>query len=79
MHLEDDLAVWRHGDTISVGESQGLVVVQDGVEILNPDGVYRAVKNQPYMLTLAGKKFDIIEELTTGSVQYCILTYLRIC
>ena len=51
VRLEDDLAVGRHGDTISVSESQGLVVVKDGVEILNPDGIDWAVKNQPNVLS----------------------------
>ena len=52
VHFEDDLAVGCHGDAVTVGQGQGLVVVQHGVQVLNPDSVHRAIKHQPDVLTL---------------------------
>ena len=52
VHLEDDLTVRRHDDTVSVRQRQRLVVVQDGVEVLNPDRVHRAVQQQPHVVSL---------------------------
>lgn len=52
VYLKDDLAVWSHGDTVSVSQGQGFIVVQHRVQVLNPDGIYRAVQQQPHMLTL---------------------------
>ena len=49
--LEDDLAVWRHGDAVTVRQSECLVVVQHRVQILNPNGVHWAVQNQPDVFT----------------------------
>ena len=47
VRLKDDLAVGRHGDAISVGQSQGLVVVQHRVQVFNPDGIYWSIQHQP--------------------------------
>ena len=47
LDLEHDLDVVGHGDAIAVGERQDLVVVQDGVEILDPDGVDGPVGDDP--------------------------------
>ena len=52
MHLEDDLTVGGHGDTVTVGQGQGLVVVKDRVQVLNPDGVHWTVKYKPDVFTL---------------------------
>ena len=52
VHLKHDLAAWRHGDTISIGKCQGLVVIQHRVQVLNPDGVHRAIQQQPDIFTL---------------------------
>ena len=51
MHLEHDLTVRRHRDAISVGQRQLLGVVQDGVEVLDPDGVDWTIENQPHVVT----------------------------
>lgn len=56
MYLKDDLTVGSHGDTVTVSQGQSLVVVQHRVQVLNPDGVYRAVQQQPHMLTLPKSK-----------------------
>lgn len=55
-YLKENLAVGRHGNTIAVGQCQGLVVVKHGVEILNPDGVDWAVQKQPDVVTLQPQK-----------------------
>ena len=55
VHLKDDLTVGGHGDTVTVSQGQGLVVIKYRVQVLNPDGVYWAVENQPDMFTLDEK------------------------
>ena len=50
MHLEHDLAVGRHRDAISVGQRQLLGVVEHRVEVLDPDGVDRAIQHQPHVV-----------------------------
>ena len=45
--LEDDLAVWRHGDAVAVSQCERFVVVQHRVQILNPDGIHGTVQDQP--------------------------------
>ena len=52
MHLKDDLTVGSHGDTVTISQGQGLVVVKYGVQVFNPDGVDWAVQNEPDMFTL---------------------------
>lgn len=52
MRLKHYFAVRCHGDTIAISQSQGLVVVQHTVEILNPDCIHRTVQNNPDMLPL---------------------------
>ena len=51
-YLKDNLAVGSHGDAVTVGQGEGLVVVQHRVEVLDPDCVHRAVQQQPDVLTL---------------------------
>ena len=46
VHLKDDLTLRRHRDTVAVSQRQRLIVVQDRVEILNPNGIHRAVQDQ---------------------------------
>ena len=67
MNFEDDLAVRCHGDAVTVGQGQGLVVVQHGVQVLNPDSIHRAIKHQPDVLTL--KKW--LEKVTVC----CVICY----
>ena len=50
MGLEDDLTSRGHGDSVTVGQRQSLVVVQYRVEVLNPDGIDRPIQDEPYML-----------------------------
>mmetsp|Transcript_13743 Transcript_13743/g.31845 ORF Transcript_13743/g.31845 Transcript_13743/m.31845 type:complete len:1547 (-) Transcript_13743:4516-9156(-) len=50
--LEDELHVGDHGDAVTVGEGEELVVVEHGVEVLNPDGVHGPVENNPRVLRL---------------------------
>jgi len=52
VHLEDDLARGRHRDTVAVGQSQSLVVVEHRVEVLDPDSVDWTVQNQPDVFSL---------------------------
>ncbi len=58
VRLEDDFAIGRHWDSISVGEGQSLVVIQNTVEILDPYGVYWAIQYQPDVLTCNGWRKD---------------------
>lgn len=46
-HLEDELDVVGHGYPITIGQGQDLVVVQDRVEVLDPDGVHGSVAYDP--------------------------------
>ena len=45
--LEEDLDVVRHGEAVARGERQDLVVVEHGVEVLDPDGVDGPVLRDP--------------------------------
>ena len=56
MRLEQDLAGGVHGNPISVGERQGLVVVQHRVQVLDPNGVDRSVQYQPHVVALMVKR-----------------------
>ena len=49
--LKDDFTVWGHWDTITIGQGQGLVVVQHRVEVLNPDGINWTVQYKPDVFT----------------------------
>ena len=61
VHLKDDLTIRGHGDTITISQGQGLVVIQYRVKVLNPDGVYWTVQHQPHMLTLGDKVFPWLQ------------------
>ena len=50
MGLKDDLAERCHWDSVTVGQGQGLVVVKDGVQVLDPNGVDGTVKDKPHVL-----------------------------
>ena len=52
MYFEDDLAVGRHRNAVAIGQCQGLVVIEHRVQVLDPDGVDRAVQQQPDVITL---------------------------
>lgn len=52
--------VWWQAETLSVGQGEQLVVVQDGVEILNPLGVDVAVEDDP--LALLQLASDIVDD-----------------
>jgi hypothetical protein len=47
LDLEHHLDVIRHADAVAVGQRQDAVVVEHGVEVLDPDGVHRAVGHDP--------------------------------
>ena len=42
-YLSDYLTERSHRDTITVGQGEGLVVIEDTVEVLYPDGIYGSV------------------------------------
>ncbi len=46
-HLEHDYDVGRHGNAVAIGQLEDTVVIEDGVEVLNPDRVHRPVRNDP--------------------------------
>lgn len=50
--LKDNFAVGRHGNPITVCEGECLVVVKDGVQVLDPNGVHGAVQDQPDVVAL---------------------------
>mmetsp|Transcript_82350 Transcript_82350/g.197524 ORF Transcript_82350/g.197524 Transcript_82350/m.197524 type:complete len:323 (-) Transcript_82350:85-1053(-) len=47
LHLEHDAAVVRHGDAVVVGQRQDLVVIQDRVQVLDPNCVNGPIANDP--------------------------------
>lgn len=47
IYLEHSLNVVRHWHAITVGERQDLVIVEDGVEIFDPDGIHGAIGDDP--------------------------------
>lgn len=49
-YLKDHVYVGREFDPLRVGEAQHLVVVQNGVHVLDPDGVHRPVADQPLVV-----------------------------
>lgn len=52
--LEDDLAARGHRDPVAVSQGQGLVVIEDGIQVLDPDGVDGAIEDQPDVLSWNG-------------------------
>eukprot|EP00968_Pinguiococcus_pyrenoidosus_P001290 scaffold57_cov254-Pinguiococcus_pyrenoidosus.AAC.43 len=54
LHLEHELDVVGHGNTITIGKRQHSIVVQHGVEIFDPDGVNGAVHHDPRVVRVAG-------------------------
>jgi len=56
VNLKDDLAVGGHRDTIPVGQSERLVVVQHRVEVLDPNGINWAIQHKPDMVSLSENK-----------------------
>lgn len=50
MRLKNNLAVWSHGNAIAIGKGESFVVIQNGIQIFNPDGIYWTIKNYPDML-----------------------------
>ena len=59
VRLEDDLAVGRHGDAVTIGQGQRLVVVKHAVQVLNPDGVHWPVQDDPDVFTLYGGQWKL--------------------
>ncbi len=49
--FKDDLAVRGHGQSVAVGQCKRSVVVEDRVEIFDPEGIDRSVEYQPYVFT----------------------------
>lgn len=48
-YLKNQLHVVGHGYSVTVGQGKDLVVVQYGVKILDPDGVNRAIADNPLL------------------------------
>lgn len=46
-HLKDDFTERSHGDTISIGQSKGLVIIQNGIQVLNPNSIYGTIQKEP--------------------------------
>lgn len=42
--------LWAHRNTLAAQQSQQLVVIQQSVHALNPQGVHRAVKQDPFLV-----------------------------
>ena len=55
VYFEHNLTIRCHGDSIAISQGQGLVVIKDRVEILDPDGIYRSIQYQPDVVTLKVK------------------------
>ena len=53
VHLEENLGVGRHRDSVAVGQCERLVVVKYRVQVLDPDGVDGAVKDEPHVVSCA--------------------------
>lgn len=49
-YLEDELDVVSHGNPVTVGQGEDLVVIEHGVEVFDPDGVHRSVADYPLSL-----------------------------
>ena len=52
VYLEDDLARGGHWDAVAVGERQSSVVVENRVEVLDPDRIDGPVEHQPDVISL---------------------------
>mmetsp|Transcript_10932 Transcript_10932/g.12860 ORF Transcript_10932/g.12860 Transcript_10932/m.12860 type:complete len:895 (-) Transcript_10932:5695-8379(-) len=52
LRLEHRLHQWAHGDTVTIGKGQDLVVIEHSVQVLNPDSVHGAVQHDPCVLVL---------------------------
>ena len=50
VHLEENLGVGRHRDSVAVGQCERLVVVKYRVQVLGPAGVDRAVEEEPHVV-----------------------------
>lgn len=48
--FKDDLAGGGHGDAVPIGKGQGTVVIQNRVEVFNPNSIHRAIQHQPHVL-----------------------------
>jgi len=47
LNFEDQLALVSHGDTFTVGEGEDLIVIEDSVEVLDPDCIDWPVAGEP--------------------------------
>lgn len=47
VRLKDDLTLRGHGYSVAISQSQGLVIIQYTVEVLNPDGIHWSVQYDP--------------------------------
>jgi hypothetical protein len=52
VHFKNDFAINSHRYTIAIGQSESFVIVQDGIEIFNPNGIDWTVKHKPDVFSL---------------------------
>lgn len=50
MRFKNNLAVGSHGNPVAIGQSQGFIIIQNGIQIFNPDGVNWTIENYPDMV-----------------------------
>ena len=65
-YLENDADIGRNGESLSIGQGEQFVVVQDGVQILYPFGIHVSIEHDP--LTLFQFTSHIVDD--SGSFFY---------
>ena len=48
--LEDEISGWCKLDNLTAHQAQLLIVIQHSVHVLNPDGIHRTIKDQPFTI-----------------------------
>ena len=56
--LEHCFHRWGHRDAVAIGKREQLVVVQDCVQVFNPDGIDRTIEHDPRVLALGLRPFS---------------------
>lgn len=49
MRFKNNLAVWSHGNPVAISQGQSFIIIQNGIQIFNPDGINWTIKNYPDM------------------------------
>lgn len=77
--FENHFTVGGHGDAISVGQRQGFVVVQNWVEVLDPDGVNGPVEDYPDVLSWGQdeKIWTWVNAIINGPDAFVFLRYIE--